>query len=156
MATRAGVANVRRVYRRSFVGVFDDLMFAVAVGAQRRLRDAIGKRLAVNAGAVLLHHFAVAHTAGIRYSHAERLRFGRLHLMGAPVAQGAIRGAVVTGLAGQPVNAFIVVPRLIGMAVDALRFGDVRRVGILLVGVVTGIAGEVFVSALRQLSLIHI
>ena len=76
VATSAGVANVRRVHRRGGVGVFDDLVLAVAIGAERGLGDAARQGLAVDAGAVLLHHLAVAHAAGVRHGGAESLRLG--------------------------------------------------------------------------------
>jgi len=151
MATAARVPNVRGVYRRSFVGVFDDLVLAVAIGAERGLGDAGSQRLAVYAGAVLLHYFAMAHAAGIRHGGAESLRLGGQQLMRAAMAQGAIGRTFVAGLARQAVDAAGVVARLVFMAGDALRLGDVGRVRILLVRVVTGVAGQPLVSALLQL-----
>ncbi len=71
--------------------------------------------------------------------------------MGAAVAQGAIRRAFVAGLAGLAVDALIVVARLVGVAGDAGRFGDIRGVGNFVVRVVTRIARECGVRALRQL-----
>src|SRR3712207_8873268 len=44
----------RGVHRRGGVARLDDLVFAVAIGAQRRLRDAPGERLGEYAGAILL------------------------------------------------------------------------------------------------------
>jgi len=53
VATSASVADVRRVHRGSFVGVFENPVLAVAVGAQRRLRDAARQRLPMHAGSIL-------------------------------------------------------------------------------------------------------
>ena len=57
--------------------MFDDLVLAVAIGAQRGLGNAVRQGLTMHAGAVLFHHFGMAHAAGIRHGHAESLRFGR-------------------------------------------------------------------------------
>jgi hypothetical protein len=66
--------------------MFDDVVLAVAIGAQGRLRHAARQGLPVDAGAVLFDHFAVAHAAGIRNGGAESLRFGRQQFMRAAVA----------------------------------------------------------------------
>jgi hypothetical protein len=150
VATGAGIAHVRRVHRGVLVGVFDNLVFAVAIGTQRRLGDAVSQRLAVYATAVLLYHVGMAHPASVRNRHPKSLRFGRDQFMGAAVAERAIGRAFVARLARQPVHAAGIIARLVRMAGDALRFGDAGRMRIFFVRVVTGVAGEVFVGALRQ------
>ena len=87
---------------RAGVVVLEDLVFAVAIGAQRRLGNALGQRLAVHAGAELFDDFAVAHAAGIGHGGAEGLRFRRQQFVRAAVAQGAIGRAVVAALAAWP------------------------------------------------------
>ena len=57
---------MRPVHRGSCVGVFEYLVRAVAVGAQRRLRDAARQRLPVHAGPILPGDIAVAHAAGFQ------------------------------------------------------------------------------------------
>ena len=126
-------------------------MFAVAIRAQWRLRDAAGQRLAVHAGAELLDHFGVAHAAGIGNSAAECLGFRGEQFVCAAVAQRAIRRAFVAAFAGLAMDAFIVVARLVGVAGDAGWFGDIRGMRNFLVRLVTRIAGERRVCALRQL-----
>ena len=127
-----------------------DLVLAVAVGAQRRLRDAARQRLPVHAGPILLGDFAVAHAAGVRHGGAERLRAGRQQFVRASVAQGAIGSALIAVLARLAVHAERVVARLVLMASGAHGLGNARGVRILLVGFVTGIARQPRVRALRQ------
>ena len=50
-------------------------MLAVAIRAEGSLRHAFSKRLAVDAGAVLLNYVAVAHVARVGHGHAEALGF---------------------------------------------------------------------------------
>ncbi len=99
MAASAGIADMCRVDGRSFIGVLDDLVLAVAVRAKGRLGDAAGQSLSVHAVAVLFHDVGVAHAAGIGDGGAESLRLGRQQFMGAAVAQSAVRRSVIAGLA---------------------------------------------------------
>src|ERR1019366_6159831 len=92
----AGVADVRRVHRGGGVGVFENPVLAVAVGAQRRLGDAARQRLAVHAGPILFGNFVVAHAAGVGNGGAERLRSGRLQFVRAAVAEAAIGSALIS------------------------------------------------------------
>src|ERR1035438_5508801 len=63
VATAAGIADVRGVHGGGGVARLEDLVFAVAIVANGRLGDTPGEGLAMYAGAVLVHHFAVAHAA---------------------------------------------------------------------------------------------
>ena len=127
-----------------------NLVLAVAIGAQRRLRDAARQRLPVHAGPILLRHFAVAHAAGVRHGGAEGLRFGRQQFVRAAVAEGAIGRALIPALARLAVHAEGVIARLVLVASGAHGLGNARGVRILLVGFVTGIARQPRVRALRQ------
>ena len=127
VAASAGVADMAAIHRATRIGVLEDLVLAVAIRAQRRLGDAARQRLAVHAGAELLHHLGVAHAAGIGHGGAERLRFRRQQFVRAAVAQRAIRRAFVAALARLPVDALVVIARLVAVAGDAGGFGNVRR-----------------------------
>ena len=75
VAASAGVADVADIHRTCGVGVFEDLVLAMAIGAERRLGDAAGQRLAVHTGAELVYHVGVAHAARIGHRGPERLGF---------------------------------------------------------------------------------
>ncbi len=139
------------IHRTGGVGVLEDLVLAMAIGAQRRLGDAACQRLAVHAGAELIHHLGVAHAAGVGNRRAEGLGFRREQFVGAAVAEGAIGRAFVSALARLAVDPLIVIAGLIGVAGDANRFGDIRGVRDFVVRFVAGIAGERCVRALGQL-----
>src|SRR5450759_4216642 len=136
--------------RAGGIGVLQDLVLAVAIGAQRRLGNAAGQSSTVHAGAELLDHFGVAHAAGIGDRAAEGLGFRGEQFVGPTVAQGAIGRALIAALAGLPVDAFIIVAGLLGVAGDAGGFGDVGGVRNFFVRLVAGIAGERGVRALGQ------
>ena len=123
----------------------------MAIGAKRRLRDPARQGLAVDAGPVLLDYLAVAHAAGIGDGRAEYLRLGRQQLVGAAVAERAIRRALVSVLAGLAVHAAGVIAGLVLVAGGTNRLGNAGGVGILFVGFVAGVAGQPRVSALFQL-----
>ena len=128
-----------------------DGVFAVAIGAERGLRNSFGERLAVHAGAILLHHFAMAHVAGIRNRHAERLRFRTLHLVRAAVAERAIGRAGIAFLDGLAVHAFFVIGGLIRVAAGASRLGHAFRMGKVLMLDVAGGTSHGGMSALGDL-----
>ncbi len=151
VAASAGVPYVAAIYRTGGVGVFEDLVLAMAIGAQRRLTHAACQRLAVHAGAELIHHLGVAHAAGVGDCCAEGLGFRGEQFVGAAVAQGAIGRPVVSTPARLAVGTLIVIACLVGMARNTGWFGDIRGVRDLFVRFVAGIAGERCVRALGQL-----
>src|ERR1017187_6150715 len=55
VAASAGVADVAGIHRTGGVGMLEDLVLAVAIGAQRRLGDAPRQSLAMHAGAKLFY-----------------------------------------------------------------------------------------------------
>src|SRR5579871_6797127 len=116
MAASAGVADVCGIDRRCLIGMFENGVLAVAVGAKGRLRNATGQGLAMDAGAVLLDYIAVAHCAGVGDSGAKGPGFRSQEFMRASVAQTAIGRAVVTGFARLAVNATRILPSLVLMA----------------------------------------
>src|SRR5262249_39756301 len=136
---------------RGLVGVLQNLMFSVAVGAEGRLCDSLGQRLAVDAGPILVDDFGVAHTAGIGHRATKRSGFGRQKLMGATVAQPAIGCGGVTSVAGLAVDAAGIVAGLVGVARRALRFGNAGRVRKRFVTVVAGIASQTGVRTFFEL-----
>jgi hypothetical protein len=139
VAIAASIADVRGVYGGGGVGGLQNLVFAVAIVANRRLGDTPGESLAMYAGAVLVDDFAVAHAAGVRHCHAERLRLGGQEFVGAAMAQGAIRRAFIPVLARLAVDAEGVVAGLVLVAGNTLRLGDVGR---MVVGFVASIARQ--------------
>ena len=134
----------------AFLGA-EDRVLAVAIGAQRRLRNAVGESLAVDAGAILLHHLGVAHVAGIGNRGAECLRLRTQQLVRAAVAEGAIGRAGVALLDGLAVHALFVIRGLIRVAAGAGRLGHAFRMGVLVVLDVAGSARHRGVRALCHL-----
>ena len=109
--------------------MFENFVFAVAIGAQWRLGDAARQGLAVHAGAELFDDLGVAHAAGIGDGGAEGLGFRREQFVRTAVAQGAIGRALIAALTGLAVDALVVVTGLIGVAGEADGFRNIRRVG---------------------------
>ena len=151
MAASTGVADVGRVHLTLPIGVFQNLVLAMAIGAKRRLHNAAGKRLPMYAGSELIYDIAVAHRAGVGDRGAEGLRFRGKQFMRAAVAEGAIGGAFVAALAGLSMGAFGIIGGLRVVAGHAGRFCDVGRMGILIVRFVAGIAGKGGMRALGEL-----
>ena len=116
-----------------------------------RLGDALGQRLAVDAGAELVGHLAVAHPASVRHLLAELCRLGPQQFVRGAVAYAAIRRGPVAALGGLPVDSAIVIRLLPLVALAAGRLGDVRRMRIFVVFHMAGSAGHVGVRALCQL-----
>src|SRR5690242_15866665 len=125
MAASTGVADVGRVHLTLPIGVFQNLVLAMAIGAKRRLHNAAGKRLPMYAGSELIYDFAVAHRAGVGDRGAEGLRFRGEQFMRATVTESAIGGAFVAALAGLSMGAFGIIGGLRVVAGHAGRFGDV-------------------------------
>jgi len=124
MAAPAGIPDVRGIHGGSRVAGLDDLVFAVAIRAQRRLDHAARQGLPVHAGPVLLRHFGVAHATGIRNRGTKRLGLGRQQLVGGAMAEGAIRGALVALFPGLAVHAEGVITGLLRVALGAGGLGD--------------------------------
>jgi len=150
VATAARLADVGGVHGRRCVARFDDLMLAVAIGAKRGLRDALGEGLAVNTGPVLFGDRGVAHAAGIGHRHSEGLRAGRQQLMRTAVAEAAIGRGLIAVLASLAVDTAFVIAGLIGVARAALRLGNARLVRVRVMRLMTGIASQTRVRALSE------
>ena len=133
------------------VGVRQDLVFAVAIRAQGRLRDAArpapGRgRCRGTASTTSVWHMPQVSGTAVR----KAWDFGAQQFVGAAVAQGAIGRAFVAALARLAVDTLFVVAGLVGVARDAGRLGDIGRMGDFVVGLVAGIAGERGMRALGE------
>ena len=152
VALGAGSRNVELVDRRLGIAGAEDVVLAVAVGADRGLVRTGGNRLAVNAllvggegsgaDAARRHHelLAVASAAGLRNVGARDLRLGiagRQHLVHAAVAVLALGHVGVAGGRGLGVNAVIVGGLLISVAGGAHRLD---RRGVVRKGLDVGVA----------------
>src|SRR5579864_8173035 len=131
--------------------MFENLVFPVAIGAERRLRDATGQGLAVHAGSKLLNHLAVANPAGVGNRGSKGLRFRQEQFMRAAVAEPAVGSPGVPTFSSLAVDATGVIASLVMMTGDALGFGNVGRMRILLVTLVAGVARQARMGALLQL-----
>src|SRR5450755_4054291 len=109
MAISAGVADVARIHGRSRIAGRQYGVLAVTVGADGRLRNALGQRLPVYAHAELAGHLVVAHPAGFRHRCPERRRPGPQQFMGGSMANGTIRRSPVTAPGGLAVHAPVIV-----------------------------------------------
>ena len=151
VAAPAGLANMCTVHRRSSIGVLDDSVLAMTVGAERRLGDTAREGLSMHAAAVLLDDFGMAHPAGIGRLSPEFLGTRRQQFVGAAVAQRAIRGTGIAVARGLSMRALLVVLRLAFMTSRAGGFGHSGGVGIVIVTLVAGGAGQLGVRALGKL-----
>ena len=86
MTAAACVSHASAENRRLRVGVPQNFVGAVAIGAYRGLPDSLRQRLAVNTRFELRRDIAVAHTALIRQRLAERFKTRFLQLMRAAMA----------------------------------------------------------------------
>src|SRR6516165_1163283 len=105
MALAAGLTDVRGMDSRVLVGVFEDAMFTMAIGAQRSVGDRSCEGAAMYTLSELVHDVGMAHTAGIRHRRSKRLGLGRQQFVGAAVAHAATGGAFIAVLPGLPVDA---------------------------------------------------
>ena len=126
-------------------------MFAMTIGAERSLRNSLGEGLAVNAGAILFHYLAMAHVAGIRNRHTERLGFRTLHLVCGAVTEGAIGCAGIAFLDGLAVHALFIIGGLICVTAGASRLGHAFRMGKVLMLDVAGSTSHGSMSAFGDL-----
>ena len=130
VAPPARFGNIAGVHQRGAVGGRLDGVFPVAIRADRRLRDPLLQSFAMHAQEKLLGNLGVAHTASLGHLLAERLGVGRGQLVGASVADGAIRGSGVSSFQRQSVYALGMLPHLGGVAPAASGFRDAFRVGV--------------------------
>jgi hypothetical protein len=151
MAFAASVADVSVVDARVLVGVFEDAMFAMAIGTQRSVGDASREGAAMYTLPELVDDLRMAHTAGIRYRRSKRLGLGRQQFMRTTMAHAAIGGAVVAVFSGLSVDAAGIVASLIHVARGALWLGHIGGMRIFLMVVVTGFARQPRVRAFLQL-----
>ncbi len=110
----AGIANIVCGDFGVGIGMREDVMFAMAIGAERGLHDARGQSFAMYALAVLINDVAVACRAGVDDGRAEMRRL--------LVFSGFVRGAVAHGavrrrcafLSGLAVDRVVRNQRLVG------------------------------------------
>ena len=137
--------------RGSRIRVLQDVVLAVAIGAQRSLGDTLRQGLPVNTRPVLIHDIAMAQPASIDDRRAKRRRFRRQQLVRASVTHAAIGRAFITVLARLPMDAIGVFVGLVLMARNALGLGNVIRMRERFVAFVAGVAGQPGMRALLEL-----
>ena len=130
VAPPARLGNVAGVHQRGAVGGRLDGVLPVAIRADRRLRDPLLQGFAMHAQEILLGNPGMAHTAGLWHLLAERLGVGGGQLVGASVADGAIRGSGVSLFQRQSVYALSMLTHLGGVAPAASGFRDAFRMGV--------------------------
>jgi hypothetical protein len=92
----------------------------------------------MHAQEILLRNVGVAHTASLGHLLAERLGVSGGQLVGASVADGAIRGSGVSSFQRQSVYALSMLTHLGGVAPAASGFRDAFRMGVHVMSQVAG------------------
>jgi hypothetical protein len=150
MALPARLADVSVVDSGVFVGVLENAMFAVAIGTQRSIGDTARQGAAVDAVAKLIHNVGMADAARVRHRRAKRLGLGRQKFVGVAVAHAATGCAFIAVFPGSSVDAAGIVACLIHVAGRAQWFGQVGRMWIFPVVIMTGFASQPRVRALLE------